>query len=652
MAIIYSYPTATPKVSDLLVISNGSKKTKSASISSIIDLINTGLLPGTGTVTSVGVSMPSAFAVSNSPVTSAGVINVTVAGAVTQFIDGTGVLQSNRFEFNTTSVSGIQSAGNTASGALSTAMGNGATASGVGSTARGLNTTSSGVYSAAMGGISTIASGSYSTVMGINTRASDYASLVFGQHNLSGSTATNATAFDLLNTAFVIGNGTNGNNRADAFKVLFNGNTTATGTFTASSIIKSGGTSSQYLMADGSVSTTPFKGIGIGVNSENDSTVTGSLLTGGTNSYPNKLGINNTKPIDEPVSYTRSNDTNYISGSASVATISAGYDNVNNAIAGIIESQHSMLYYGAGHSSIHGGSLHTIEKDAAYSTIVSGTDHVIEELCSYAAIIGGERCKILTGADIVSSGFRSVILGSLLSQVSNRNGLILGGENVNIQAKYASSINSFNSTIYNGIHTLAVGNTIKIGENTVSNYSTAMGSSIEINSSYSHAKGNGHIIDNIFVNAVGESCKSSFNGANLESSRQRGNVAGNNMALRWSASQETTDTTTARLSTYGSSGYPKQPDNTIVTGTVHVTGVDDSGECSTYIIDFTTQKIGTSNPVLKASTVSTIYDGLSLPTAPTINTTSSGIYRVQVVGLAATNIRWEASFNGHQIVFN
>ena len=230
--------------------------------------------------------------------------------------------------------------------------------------------------------------------------------------------------------------------------------------------------------------------------------------------------------------------------------------------------------------------------------------------------------------------------------------MILGGENVNIQAKYASSINSFNSTIYNGIHTLIVGNTIKIGENTVSNYSTAIGVGIEINGSYSHAKGNGHIIDNIFVNAIGESCKSSFNGANLESSRQRGDVAGNNMALRWSASQETTDTTTTRLSTYGSSEYPKQPDNTIVTGTVHVTGVDDSGECSTYIIDFTTQKIGTSNPVLKASTVSTIYDGLSLPTAPTINTTSSGIYRVQVVGLAATNIRWEASFNGHQIVFN
>jgi len=95
MAIIYSYPTATPKVSDLLVISNGSKKTKSASISSIIDLINTGLLPGVGTVTSIGVSAPSAFTVANSPITSTGTIIITGAGATSQYIDGTGALQSS-----------------------------------------------------------------------------------------------------------------------------------------------------------------------------------------------------------------------------------------------------------------------------------------------------------------------------------------------------------------------------------------------------------------------------------------------------------------------------------------------------------------------------------------------------------------------------
>jgi hypothetical protein len=48
----------------------------------------------TGTVTSVGVSMPSAFSVANSPITSSGTISITGAGTISQYIDGTGALQT------------------------------------------------------------------------------------------------------------------------------------------------------------------------------------------------------------------------------------------------------------------------------------------------------------------------------------------------------------------------------------------------------------------------------------------------------------------------------------------------------------------------------------------------------------------------------
>ena len=47
-----------------------------------------------GTVTSVGLSMPSAFTVSNSPVTSSGTLTVAGAGTTSQYIDGTGALQT------------------------------------------------------------------------------------------------------------------------------------------------------------------------------------------------------------------------------------------------------------------------------------------------------------------------------------------------------------------------------------------------------------------------------------------------------------------------------------------------------------------------------------------------------------------------------
>ena len=118
MAIIYSYPIAVPKIEDKLVMTqifnpakddpNNFNPTKSVTISSIVDLINTGLVPGTGTVTSVGVSASSAFAVANSPITNNGTITITGAGTTSQYIDGTGSLQT----FPSNTITGV--AANTA----------------------------------------------------------------------------------------------------------------------------------------------------------------------------------------------------------------------------------------------------------------------------------------------------------------------------------------------------------------------------------------------------------------------------------------------------------------------------------------------------------------------------------------------------------
>jgi len=146
----------------------------------------------------------------------------------------------------------------TASGDYSTAMGNGTEASGSRSTAMGNGTIASGSRSTAMGS-GTIASASRSTAMGTNTTASDYASLVIGQYNSSGSSVTNsATAYDTANTAFVIGNGVDSSNKSDAFKVMFNGDTTVGGDITISSdarlksnIVSLGSTLSKLLLIDG-----------------------------------------------------------------------------------------------------------------------------------------------------------------------------------------------------------------------------------------------------------------------------------------------------------------------------------------------------------------------------------------------------------------
>ena len=49
---------------------------------------------GGGTVTSVAMSVPSAFAISGSPITTNGTLALTVGGATTEYIDGTGSLQT------------------------------------------------------------------------------------------------------------------------------------------------------------------------------------------------------------------------------------------------------------------------------------------------------------------------------------------------------------------------------------------------------------------------------------------------------------------------------------------------------------------------------------------------------------------------------
>ena len=120
-----------------------------------------------------------------------------------------------------------------ATGDYSIAMGYGSTASGIRSFAGGLYTVASGGGSFAFHS-GTTASGTNSTALGRVTVASDYASLVIGHYNSTGSSATSANSFSTSAPAFVIGNGADASNKSDAFKVMFNGDTTVSNDLTVS----------------------------------------------------------------------------------------------------------------------------------------------------------------------------------------------------------------------------------------------------------------------------------------------------------------------------------------------------------------------------------------------------------------------------------
>tara|TARA_A100000164_G_C21906917_1_gene773537 strand:- start:564 stop:2099 length:1536 start_codon:yes stop_codon:yes gene_type:complete len=119
----------------------------------------------------------------------------------------------------------------TASGSRSFTFGHQTTASGSNSIAFNYGTIASSNGTSAFGHGSE-ASGHWSTAMGFQTKASDYGSLVIGQYNSSGSSATSQNAFNAGAPVFVVGNGTANNAKSDAFKILYNGNTTVAGDIT------------------------------------------------------------------------------------------------------------------------------------------------------------------------------------------------------------------------------------------------------------------------------------------------------------------------------------------------------------------------------------------------------------------------------------
>ena len=177
-----------------------------------------------------------------------------------------------QFTYNDGGLGGIQSPNTSATGIVSfsagyltlasgdygaTALGSSSEASGIASIAIGDQVTASGDYGATALGFQTTAGGNASTAMGYQTSAIDRSSLVIGEYNKIDETP-NPSEFSIQNSAFVIGNGTDNDNRSNALEVLFDGTTTIAGDLNINSdarlkanIISLGATLSKLLQIDG-----------------------------------------------------------------------------------------------------------------------------------------------------------------------------------------------------------------------------------------------------------------------------------------------------------------------------------------------------------------------------------------------------------------
>ena len=145
---------------------------------------------------------------------------------------------------------------NTTSGQQAFSVGTGNTASGNQSIAIGSGNISSGIVSTALGS-STTSTGKYATSAGKGTISSGFGTMAIGTYNIENS-SDSAEFYDASNTAFVIGNGADNDNRSDAFVVKFDGTTTIAGDLNINSdaklkanIISLGSTLAKLLQIDG-----------------------------------------------------------------------------------------------------------------------------------------------------------------------------------------------------------------------------------------------------------------------------------------------------------------------------------------------------------------------------------------------------------------
>lgn len=154
---------------------------------------------------------------------------------------GTGSLSLNR-KANTTigDYSVAEGYNNEASGVTSHAEGSTVIASGAGSHAEGANS---------------IASGDFSHAEGFRTRALSRSQHTFGEYNILDSAGAQYSKGTYVE---IVGNGTEDNARSNARTLDWSGNEVLAGSQTATSFIKSGGTSSQFLKADGSVDSSSY----------------------------------------------------------------------------------------------------------------------------------------------------------------------------------------------------------------------------------------------------------------------------------------------------------------------------------------------------------------------------------------------------------
>jgi len=268
-----------------------------------------------------------------------------------------------------------------------------------------------------------------------------------------------------------------------------------------------------------------------------------------------------------------------------------GYDNINNALAGLLHAFHCYIDEQATHGAIYGGSFHEIT-DGDYAAIMGGTKNIIEYLNggSYSFVGAGSTNKIFARMSAILGGMNNRVG----SQAANK--------------EYSGIYHSYLSTIDGNYATVLGGNECKATKD------------------YSLARGKGAVANNVGENVF---------------STGKFKTAGDSGQSTMHLFRQTTDGIMAQLTlddantTITALGI-----NTSLTvkALISAIRVDTAGDSASFEVVAHIYRGASGTPILNAFSVTPIYKSNAGYNVDVI-TTASG-YQVRCQGVIGQTINW------------
>lgn len=326
--------------------------------------------------------------------------------------------------------------------------------------------------------------------------------------------------------------------------------------------------------------------------------------------------------VKDPV--TRLPDSSYINGQGYVATISGGYDHLNNQIAGTIAGGgHNELRSGGNHAIIVGGS-YNVQKAGLYSFIGGGTQN--HQSQDFGNIVGGWGNTIhsdnVAGTDysFIGSGFANRITDASTATILNgQNNYITNSTSITPSlVDHNQILNGLGNGIDGSQHTTILNGSSVLMSGTGSFYNTILnGNAITVTGTTAHAiiQGATITVDSLSRGLVYGDILTVNSGTHNSLIGQSGVMSGGQFNLSWGLSNVTTNTPT-RTMIFGTAN--------VITNTstdVHLFGNSHQSIGATYSDAF-----GFAN-VLGASSAYSLLAGNG-------NTTTNGATYMLVHGLA------------------